>query len=47
MSGTYLLVPVKLLLGELVRASMVEENLLELGEDGVELVEGSLFSHCW
>jgi hypothetical protein len=33
------------LLGEVVGAGLLQENLLEFGEDGLELLEGSLLSH--
>ena len=42
---THGLVPVQLLLRELVGPSMVEERLLQLGEDGLELLEGGLLGH--
>lgn len=41
----YLLVPVQLLLGELVGASMVEDGLLQLGPDRLEFLEGGSLGH--
>jgi hypothetical protein len=43
--GVYLLVPVKLLLGEVVLLGMLEDVLQELGEDIFKLLERRLLRH--
>lgn len=46
--ATYSLVPVDLLLGQLVRLGMLDEVGLQLGEDGLEFLQGSSLRHvCW
>lgn len=44
-SNSYSFVPVHKLFGKLVRFGMVEEVLNELGEDGLEFLEGGGFGH--
>ncbi len=44
-SNSYSFVPVHKLVGKLVRFGMVEEVLNELGEDGLEFLEGGGSGH--
>lgn len=44
-SNSYSFVPVHKLFGKLVRFGMVEEVLNELGEDGLECLEGGGLGH--